>query len=792
MSSTLRTPILIVLAMMTVFSVSAEDWTTITSGWKPEHIVAANNDIWAVSEGGVLHLDPGSQLLEVLNVDNGLFSNFPSTVENDLQAGFLWIGHDNGGIDVLNPVNRKVVQTIRDFYNDPSVETTINDIFIQGDVIFVATNQGLSRLSRFENENLWVVLETYRGFGGWSRPTEITDVTLYQNNIFVGSDLGVAYADLDANLLDVSVWTTISNQQINPGIDTQGVQFLKYLDNVLYLGYYLGDLFKWDGLEFSRFSTISRAFDLVVTSDGTHYAGRGDGLFRKAPSDVDFTRVDDDYTPKFWGLTVLNDEVWAGIDTNPQNFGGIVHWDGSEFDFFFPNTPGGDQILTMATSPEGEVWVAARNSRIPGIYRLNNGTWYPYAAPNTEGAPWQYGIAINAIEFDSHGGTWIGTWGNSTYYIADGVGRADSLYYFDNETSKLSGVNPDTDFIVVNGFEQDPSGGLWMSNMEAHDENTLLYIPNSWFLQDPQTRDMDLWVKYGPEQGLNSQHVSVIEMDSRGRLWISSISPAADVPLILWDPRGTPTDPSDDEYRHFNIGDDIGFNHVNAMKMSADEFLWFGTPDGLLYLDTRLDVRSDQDILDGLGRDNIVFTKVNGALGQSITALTIDPLNQVWVGTDFGLSVLGRDKFTWIKQFTTMDGPAPSGLVENQITALTVDPKTGNVYVGTNKGLSVVTTPYRDFADELGTIEVAPQPFLVGNRSAKLRFSSTSLVADAEVRIITPSGRLVRSLSFQVASADGWDGRDDEGEWVGSGIYYIVVTDPEGSSQTGKVAVVRE
>ena len=158
------------------------------------------------------------------------------------------------------------------------------------------------------------------------------------------------------------------------------------------------------------------------------------------PFETEFTKVNEDYTAKFWGLALRNDEVWAAIDTNPAYFGGIVHWDGGDFEFFYPNTPGGDQILSLATSPEGEVWVAARNSRIPGVYRLTDGIWYPYAAPNTDRAPWQFSTAINAIKFDKYGGTWIGTWGNSAYYIGEGTDTPDSLYYFNHEESKLSGV----------------------------------------------------------------------------------------------------------------------------------------------------------------------------------------------------------------------------------------------------------------------------------------------------------------------------------------------------------------
>ncbi|MCB2210664.1 hypothetical protein KQI52_00965 [bacterium] len=780
MKSHLSLIVLITMLLLLVSSAHAEHWETITSGWRPEHILVANDDIWASSEGGLLHVDPETQALEVLNIDDGLFSNFLTDIEYDSSTGYLWIGHTNGGIDILDPVDKDVVFTLRDFYNDQSVEG-INDIHISNGRIFVGTSQGLSRLERFENEDLWVVLETYRGFASWSRPTEITDIAILDGDVFVASSRGIARADLDANLLDVNVWDIFGNQDILPGIETDGVQFLKVIQGELYFAYYLGDMFKWNGSSFDAFTSTRGIYDLTAMSDGTLYAGRGGGLFSKGPGNSDFGLVNENYTAKFWALAVQDDLVWGAIDTNLEYFGGIVSWDGDNYTYYLPNSPGGDQVLRLDTSPNGDVWLAARSSRIGGVYRLSDGTWYPYAEANNPQGAWGQSTAMTAIDFDAYGGTWIGTWGNGVYYIRPSVEGTDTLIVLDATTSEFSPVGmPPNNYVVVNGFEKDPSGGLWAGNMAAFNDSTLVYIPERWFFQGPDSWDMNDWVRFGPQQGMYSTDVSVMEMDSQGRLWIASLRAEADYPLIMFNPNGTPEYTEDDEFKYYSTGDGADYDHVNDMKMSADGLLWLGTPEGLFYIDTNLPA------------DNVVFTRVYGALGESITALEIDPLDQIWVGTDFGIGVLGRDRFTWIEHYTTEEGAYPSGLVDNQITALTIDSRTGKMYVGTNIGLSVVTTPYRDFADELGDIEVAPQPFLVGKSSDRLRFGSASLVADADIRFFTLSGRLVRTIDFTEASAEGWDGRNEDGEFVGSGVYYVVVTGPDGSSKTGKVAVVRE
>ena len=56
--------------------------------------------------------------------------------------------------------------------------------------------------------------------------------------------------------------------------------------------------------------------------------------------------------------------------------------------------------------------------------------------------------------------------------------------------------------------------------------------------------------------------------------------------------------------------------------------------------------------------------------------------------------------------------------------------------------------------------------------------------------IYTINGKLVKELTA-VEAMMGWDGTDDEGDIVGSGIYLILVASTEGNTKLGKVSVVR-
>jgi flagellar hook assembly protein FlgD len=72
------------------------------------------------------------------------------------------------------------------------------------------------------------------------------------------------------------------------------------------------------------------------------------------------------------------------------------------------------------------------------------------------------------------------------------------------------------------------------------------------------------------------------------------------------------------------------------------------------------------------------------------------------------------------------------------------------------------------------------------------RFVVDNLASRSAVRFFTPSGTLVRHIqSVEIAGSSAiWDGRNDRGVKVASGVYVYVVTTEDGESFVGKVAVI--
>lgn len=114
----------------------------------------------------------------------------------------------------------------------------------------------------------------------------------------------------------------------------------------------------------------------------------------------------------------------------------------------------------------------------------------------------------------------------------------------------------------------------------------------------------------------------------------------------------------------------------------------------------------------------------------------------------------------------------------------TVDPATRKVtcvVVHLSKFAVIELRP----ASNLDSVKVYPNPFNPGRDSLII----DNLTASAEVKIYTIAGELVRTVGF--ASVNGranWDGKNDSGSNVASGVYVMYITSPEGKKKL-KIAV---
>jgi ligand-binding sensor domain-containing protein len=217
-------------------------------------------------------------------------------------------------------------------------------------------------------------------------------------------------------------------------------------------------------------------------------------------------------------------------------------------------------------------------------------------------------------------------------------------------------------------------------------------------------------------------------------------------------------------WRYYGLREGLTHPHVNDIAFGPGGAVWVGTEGGL----TRFE--------DG-GQHGRSFTTTTSALvGDHITALAVDPMGTVWIGTTAGLSRLAGNLWSTYRASDTSLGG-------DRIHDLLVD-KQNRVWVATDGGLSILDTDGATavIAESATSLPEAvslhanfPNPF---NGRTAIHFELPATV-DARLAVYDMLGRHVRALVSGITPRGEhrvlWDGRDDRGHTVSSGVYFLIL-----------------
>jgi hypothetical protein len=187
------------------------------------------------------------------------------------------------------------------------------------------------------------------------------------------------------------------------------------------------------------------------------------------------------------------------------------------------------------------------------------------------------------------------------------------------------------------------------------------------------------------------------------------------------------------------------------------------------------------------GNPQLLPTSVFSLRQQTITAILVDPLNQKWIGTNLGLFLVNSDGTSLLASFNSRN----SALLSDQIISLAIDENSGTIYVGTDNGLTSFKTTSVKPNESFEELFVYPNPFMLNKQNNLITIDG--LIRDTDIKILTINGKLVKEFTTPGGRVALWDGRDEFGELVSSGIYFIVAFDQEGNDVAKtKIAVLRE
>lgn len=171
---------------------------------------------------------------------------------------------------------------------------------------------------------------------------------------------------------------------------------------------------------------------------------------------------------------------------------------------------------------------------------------------------------------------------------------------------------------------------------------------------------------------------------------------------------------------------------------------------------------------------------------ENITCIAVDGANRKWVGTaNGGLYMLSSSGLEELQHFTTANSP----LLSNKIISIAIIPETGEVFVGTDKGIiSYRSTATWADTDPLGDIHAFPNPIKPDYDGP---IAIKGFTCDAQVHITDASGHVVYTTQALGGQAI-WQGRTNSGKRVASGVYFVFAADANGDYKSvTKILVIR-
>ena len=223
-------------------------------------------------------------------------------------------------------------------------------------------------------------------------------------------------------------------------------------------------------------------------------------------------------------------------------------------------------------------------------------------------------------------------------------------------------------------------------------------------------------------------------------------------------------------------------SNVKSLAIDRDGQMWVGTDKGVVVFDNPSAVFSGKNF----DAYTPVFERRRLLGNETVTSIAIDGGNRKWMGTKNGIFLFSPDGTELVINFTEKNAPLPT----NEISYITAEPTTGEVYIRTPKGM----VSYRGTATEgslkqdESTVKVFPNPV---RPDFEGQIGIEGLVENAFVKITDVAGNLVYETRANGGTAV-WNGKTLAGGRVETGIYLIFSGDKKGEETlVSRLAVVK-
>lgn len=779
------------IGSLTAQTDSLGEWNTLQSYRFGTYVTQSPNSIIYTTGKAIFYLDKEDLSISRLAREDGLAEARIRLIRYHVPTETLIIIYESGVIDLLRNGQFSTLRQIDNF--NFSGDKRINEMFFDPDrnVVYLAAGYGLSALDLDDETFLFT---TFTGVG-------VNGTAIHDGFIYVATEEGIYRAARQGvNLNDFGNWELMGQTYSLPG-DYESTAINVFKDE-LYFGVD-EDVFKLQAdtaaLHYDASDAVPWRLQYLSVSDRRILAGYScppedcgsrqlaflneRGVTRTISFCIFKSRYAlEDEQGRIWFAEESGSGGIRYLESSGSSDCSIIEYDGPLMDDNFRLHHDGTS-LWVAPSLLDENF--SPKLEFNGAYRFRDGEWSFFNSGNVEAFRGRDGVvggdddafSIVDVYYDEANNLhWFSSFFEGVVALDVEAGTGELFDEFntslENELSEAEGR------VRVAGVVSDAEGFTYVANSIA-ENGSFLHV------RSPEGE----WAALGGDCSLNN--ALAIEIDELGYLWVVHAT-SIGVGLTVTDPMGTPLDASDDRCRTIlSNNSNLPSNNVRSVAVDLDGNVWVGTSQGIALFEC------GQDVFDPSrcpGRLPIVEADDFGGFlleTEEIRSITVDGGNRKWIGTSGGAYLLSDDGSEQLLFFDSGNSP----LLNNIVRDIAIDPTSGIVYFGTERGIisyraTATTASERTFKNDL---VIFPNPVEPGYDGP---VAINGLARDARVKITDLSGKLVAE-GVATGGQFVWPGTDYNGRRVTSGVYLVFgstngrfgLNDPD--SAVGKIVFIR-
>ncbi len=719
------------------------------------------NAIFAASQNALINQNTLSGELKTLNTIDGLSGEFITAMHHSNGLNKTIFGYESGLLSVRNDNDGTIVNVV-DIISKliPTNVKRVNHFMEYEGIIYISCNFGIVQY----NLNTLVFGDTYF-IGNGGAQLKVKQTAIFEGKIYAATNSGVRYASItNPNLIDFNQWTTTDNKNWD-GIVAFGNKIVGTQSG--YVQSLNGTVFS-DSAYLAELAIDFRAVNdnLIITTPNHVLVYTTTFLLARdiTSSQIPETNV------QFSCATIVTPKIYIGT-TGKGLYTSLVSG-ALNFENISPDGPSRNNVFNIKKTPSS-LWTVfgGYNNYNPydydglsqhGISKLIDNKWKTIPYSSLFGAR---ALSRITIDPDNENIVYVSSFFSGLLKIENDI---PTILYNNTNTGPNGLRSFSTAFndIRVGGTAFDKNKKLWMGT------GKIVTVPINSLSPD------GTWQAFGLQNKVESpqfNYYSSVVVDKNNTKWFGTY-----LGLIGFN--------EEQNNKLILVKDDFNSSAVKDIRVATIDNrnqIWYGSKEGIRVVSSvdnflgNEEIESDPIIIeeDGVAQELLYQ--------QSIYDIVVDGANNKWVATsDSGVFQFSPNGQKTLNHFTIKNSPLPSNLVYD----IEIDPVTGEVFFGTDKGMISYKGSATSAKDNLDNVYIFPNP-------VRPEFEGTvkisGLIDKATIKIADIEGNLVHEATSEGGTIE-WDTTAFGKYKVASGVYMVFISAQDGEeTKVKKVMIVR-